>query len=57
MWDSMIEKDHSRVALHRDAEISRERMKYFRRLFPNSDDFDKVYDEYAQLSLMTEEFV
>ena len=31
-------------------------MKCFRRLFPNNDDFDKVYDEYAQFSLMTGPF-
>ena len=31
-------------------------MKCFRRLFPDSDDFDKVYDEYAQFSLMTGPF-
>ena len=31
-------------------------MKCFQRLFPNSDDFDKVYDEYAQFSLMTGPF-
>lgn len=36
---------------HRDGEISRERMKCFRRLFPNVDDHSTVLDEYALFSM------
>nr|GEW53731.1 hAT dimerization domain, ribonuclease H-like domain protein [Tanacetum cinerariifolium] len=51
MWDSMIEKDSTRSAPHRDAEISQERMKCFRRLFPNDDEHGIVLDEYAMFSM------
>ncbi|KAH1257533.1 hypothetical protein GmHk_03G007476 [Glycine max] len=54
--DGWLHEDHFRVTPHRDAEISRERMKCFWRLFPSSDNFDKVYDEYDQFSLMTDPF-
>ncbi|KAL5164475.1 hypothetical protein HKD37_18G049793 [Glycine soja] len=40
--DRWLHENHSKVAPYRDAKISRERMKCFQRLFPNSDDFDKV---------------
>ncbi|KAH1197017.1 hypothetical protein GmHk_18G050908 [Glycine max] len=40
--DGWLHENHSKVAPYRDAKISRERMKCFQRLFPNSDDFDKM---------------
>ncbi|KAE8685662.1 putative zinc transporter protein [Hibiscus syriacus] len=49
--DGWLSEDPCRVAPHRDGEISRERMKCFRRLFPNDDDYDKVLDEFACFSL------
>ncbi|KAL5147791.1 hypothetical protein HKD37_06G017396 [Glycine soja] len=50
--DGWLHEDHSRVSPHRDAKISRERMKCFWRLFPNNYDFDKVYDKYGQFLVM-----
>ncbi|CAM8898917.1 unnamed protein product [Rhodiola kirilowii] len=49
--DEWLTEDSTRVAPHRDGEISRERMKCFRRLFALIDDHDKVMDEYAQFSM------
>ncbi|XP_039043429.1 uncharacterized protein LOC120182547 [Hibiscus syriacus] len=49
--DGWLSEDPYRVAPHRDGEISRERMKCFRRLFPNDDDYDKVLDEFTCFSL------
>ncbi|XP_039050202.1 uncharacterized protein LOC120191296 [Hibiscus syriacus] len=50
--DGWLSEDSCRVAPHRDGE----RMKYFRRLFPNDNDFDKVLDEFACFSLKLEPF-
>uniref|UniRef100_A0A803MM66 DUF659 domain-containing protein n=1 Tax=Chenopodium quinoa TaxID=63459 RepID=A0A803MM66_CHEQI len=49
--DEWLVKDSSRVAPHRDGEISRERMRCFRRLFPLADDLSKAMDEYALFSM------
>ncbi|GJR08978.1 putative zinc transporter protein [Tanacetum coccineum] len=45
-----------RVAPHKDAKISQERMKCFQRLYPNIDDYDKILNEYASFSLKTGPF-
>ncbi|GJR27316.1 hAT dimerization domain, ribonuclease H-like domain protein [Tanacetum coccineum] len=49
--DAWLLEDSTRNAPHRDAEISQERMKCFRRLFPNDDEHSKVLDEYAMFSM------
>uniref|UniRef100_A0A803MDT9 HAT C-terminal dimerisation domain-containing protein n=1 Tax=Chenopodium quinoa TaxID=63459 RepID=A0A803MDT9_CHEQI len=49
--DEWLVKDSSRVAPHSDGEISRERMRCFRRLFPLGDDISKAMDEYALFSM------
>ncbi|XP_039035403.1 uncharacterized protein LOC120171839 [Hibiscus syriacus] len=54
--DSLLTVYPVRVAPYRDDEISRERMKGFRRLFPNDDDYDKVMDEYVCFSPKSEPF-
>ncbi|KAJ9561019.1 hypothetical protein OSB04_006179 [Centaurea solstitialis] len=46
----------TRCAPHRDGEISQERMKCFRRLFPSDDEYSKVLDEYAMFSMKTGPF-
>ncbi|CAH9118983.1 unnamed protein product [Cuscuta epithymum] len=51
-----LDADPARVPPHRDGEISQERMKCFRRLYPNGDDYDKVLDEFASFSLKTGPF-
>ncbi|KAJ9546849.1 hypothetical protein OSB04_019392 [Centaurea solstitialis] len=47
--DAWLLEDSTRCFLHRDVEISQERMKCFRSLFPNDDEYSKVLDEYAIL--------
>nr|GFA81777.1 hAT dimerization domain, ribonuclease H-like domain protein [Tanacetum cinerariifolium] len=49
--DEWLLEDSTRSAPHRDAEISQERMKCFRRLFPNNDEHSIVLDEYAMFSM------
>nr|GEW67171.1 hAT dimerization domain, ribonuclease H-like domain protein [Tanacetum cinerariifolium] len=49
--DAWLLEDSTRSAPHRDAEISQERMKYFRRLFPNDDEHSIVLDEHAMFSM------
>ncbi|GKB33552.1 hAT dimerization domain, ribonuclease H-like domain protein [Tanacetum coccineum] len=49
--DAWLLEDSTRSAPHRDAEISQERMKCFRRLFPNDDEHSKVLNEYAMFSM------
>nr|GEV57682.1 hAT dimerization domain, ribonuclease H-like domain protein [Tanacetum cinerariifolium] len=43
--DAWLLEDSTRSAPHRDAEISQERMKCFRRLFPNDDEHSIVLDD------------
>ncbi|GJW60483.1 hypothetical protein Tco_0109818 [Tanacetum coccineum] len=45
--DAWLSEDLARVAPHRDAEISQERIRCFRRLYPNVDDYDKILYEFA----------
>ncbi|CAA7031779.1 unnamed protein product [Microthlaspi erraticum] len=54
--EEWLDGDFARVAPHKDVELSRERMKCFRRLFPSNDDHTKVMDEYAKFSLKTGSF-
>ncbi|XP_023754685.1 uncharacterized protein LOC111903132 [Lactuca sativa] len=49
--DAWLMEDSTRCALHRDGEISQERMKCFRRLFLNDDEYRRVLDEYAMFSM------
>ncbi|GKA51407.1 putative hAT dimerization domain, ribonuclease H-like domain protein [Tanacetum coccineum] len=49
--DDWLSEDPLRVPPHKDGEISHERMKCFRRLYPNEDDYDKVLEEFADFSL------
>nr|XP_043613038.1 uncharacterized protein LOC122585009 [Erigeron canadensis] len=49
--DEWLSEDLTRSAPHRDAEILVERMKCFRRLFPNDDEYSKVLDEYTMFSM------
>ncbi|PWA84533.1 hypothetical protein CTI12_AA157980 [Artemisia annua] len=46
-----LNEDRARVAPHQDAEISQERIKCFKRLYPNVDDHDKILTEFANFSL------
>ncbi|CAM8990676.1 unnamed protein product [Rhodiola kirilowii] len=46
-----LTEDASRVPPHTYAEISMERRKCFKRLFPNQGDYNKVMNEYANFSL------
>ncbi|GJX03798.1 hAT dimerization domain, ribonuclease H-like domain protein [Tanacetum coccineum] len=48
--DAWLLEDSTRNAPHRDAEISQERTKCFRRLFPNDDDHSKVLNERNKLT-------
>nr|GFB56188.1 geraniol 8-hydroxylase-like [Tanacetum cinerariifolium] len=48
--DAWLLEDSTRSAPHRDAEILQERMKCFRRLFPNDDEHSIVLDEYTKLA-------
>lgn len=43
--------DSARVAPHRDGEVSAERQKCFKRLFPNEDEHSRVLEEYALFSM------
>ncbi|CAH1452857.1 unnamed protein product [Lactuca virosa] len=54
--DAWLLEDSTRCAPHRDGEISQERMKCFRRLFPNDDEYNKVLDEYVMLSIKSGPF-
>ncbi|KAJ9542134.1 hypothetical protein OSB04_028640 [Centaurea solstitialis] len=54
--DAWLLEDSTRCASHRDGEISQERTKCFRRLFPNDDEYRKVLDEYAMFSMKTGPF-
>ncbi|KAL4388846.1 hypothetical protein GQ457_09G012870 [Hibiscus cannabinus] len=54
--EGWLTEDSNRVAPHTNGEISRERIKCFRRLFPNDDDYDKILDEYACFSLKSGPF-
>ncbi|XP_056692238.1 uncharacterized protein [Spinacia oleracea] len=54
--DEWLLGDQSRIAPHRDGEVSRERMKCFRRLFALNDDVGKVMEEYAQFSMKSGPF-
>nr|GEY51166.1 hAT dimerization domain, ribonuclease H-like domain protein [Tanacetum cinerariifolium] len=48
--DAWLLDDSTRSAPYRDAEISQERMKCFRRLFPNDDEHSIVLDERNKLT-------
>ncbi|PWA67780.1 HAT dimerization domain, Ribonuclease H-like domain protein [Artemisia annua] len=48
--DEWLLEDDKRSAPHRDREISQERAKCLRRLFPNPDEHRRLLDEYAMLS-------
>ncbi|CAH1416645.1 unnamed protein product [Lactuca virosa] len=54
--DAWLLEDSTRCAPHRDGEISQERMKCLRRLFPNDDEYSKVLDEYAMFSIKSGPF-
>nr|KAJ0211483.1 hypothetical protein LSAT_V11C400188040 [Lactuca sativa] len=54
--DAWLMEDSTRCAPHRDGEISQERMKCFRRLFPNDDEYGRVLDEYAMFSMKSGPF-
>ena len=49
--EEWLNEDKTRSAPHKDAEISQERGKCFRRLFPNADEYRRVLDEYALFSM------
>ncbi|KAK9048184.1 hypothetical protein SSX86_032853 [Deinandra increscens subsp. villosa] len=49
--DAWLLGDPARVSPHRDGELSQERQKCFRRLFPNNDEHSKVLEEYALFSM------
>ncbi|GJY13953.1 hAT dimerization domain, ribonuclease H-like domain protein [Tanacetum coccineum] len=49
--DAWLLEDSTRSALHRDAEISQERINCFRRLFPSADEHNMVLNEYAMFSM------
>nr|VDD52427.1 unnamed protein product [Brassica oleracea] len=51
-----LSEDSARLGQHRDPDVSSERMKCFRRLFPSTDDHLKVMDEYALFSMRTGPF-
>ncbi|CAN6925853.1 unnamed protein product [Brassica oleracea] len=51
-----LSEDSARLGPHRDPDVSSERMKCFRRLFPSTDDHLKVMDEYALFSMRTGPF-
>uniref|UniRef100_A0A0D3AD77 HAT C-terminal dimerisation domain-containing protein n=1 Tax=Brassica oleracea var. oleracea TaxID=109376 RepID=A0A0D3AD77_BRAOL len=48
-----LSEDSARLGPHRDPDVSSERMKCFRRLFPSTDYHLKVIDEYALFSMRT----
>ena len=50
---SWLSDDSTRVPPHKDIEVSSERTKYFRRLFPNGADYREVIAEYAWFFLKT----
>ncbi|CAH1430767.1 unnamed protein product [Lactuca virosa] len=54
--DAWLLEDSRRCAPHRDGEISQEKMKCFRRLFLNDDEYSKVHDEYAMFSMKSGPF-
>ncbi|XP_076921849.1 uncharacterized protein LOC143583425 [Bidens hawaiensis] len=54
--DAWLLEDSTKIAPHRDGEISQEMMKCFRRLFPNNDEYNKVLDEYAKFSMKSGPF-
>ncbi|CAH1435544.1 unnamed protein product [Lactuca virosa] len=54
--DAWLMEDSTRCAPHRDGELSQERMKCFRRLFPNDDEYGRVLDEYAMFSMKSGPF-
>ncbi|XP_023768809.2 uncharacterized protein LOC111917352 [Lactuca sativa] len=54
--DAWLMDDSTRCAPHRDGEISQERMKCFRRLFPNDDEYGRVLDEYAMFLMKSGPF-
>ncbi|CAN7074785.1 unnamed protein product [Brassica oleracea var. botrytis] len=51
-----LSENSARLGPHRDPDVSSERMKCFRRLFPSTDDHIKVMDEYALFSMRTGPF-
>ncbi|KAD3640423.1 hypothetical protein E3N88_29646 [Mikania micrantha] len=48
--DAWLLEDSTRIAPYRDGESSVERMKCFRRLFPNDDEYTRVLDEWNKLT-------
>ncbi|XP_052620859.1 uncharacterized protein LOC128126784 [Lactuca sativa] len=54
--DAWLIEDSTRCAPHMDGEISQERMKCFRRLFPNDAEYGRVLDEYAMFSMKSGPF-
>ncbi|CAI9289025.1 unnamed protein product [Lactuca saligna] len=54
--DAWLMEDSTRCAPHKDGEISQERMKCFRRFFPNDDEYSRVLDEYAMFSMKSGPF-
>ncbi|GKC03472.1 hypothetical protein Tco_0995082 [Tanacetum coccineum] len=55
--DAWLLEDSTRSALHRDAEISQERINCFRRLFPSADEHNMVLNEYAMFSMKSGVFL
>ncbi|KAL9689719.1 hypothetical protein QQ045_010108 [Rhodiola kirilowii] len=51
-----LTEDVTREPPHTDTEVSMERRKCFKRLFPNQDDYIKVTNEYASFSLERGDF-
>ncbi|CAA7040562.1 unnamed protein product [Microthlaspi erraticum] len=49
--EDWLSEDFTRIGPHRDGEISCERIKCFRRLFPNDDEHTKVLNDYADFSM------
>ncbi|KAL1204457.1 hypothetical protein V5N11_004043 [Cardamine amara subsp. amara] len=48
--EAWLDEDSTRIGPHKDGEVSTERMKCFRRLFPSIEDHTKVMTEYALFS-------
>ena len=48
--DAWLHEDPNRVSPHRDAEISEGRIKCFRKLFPDPQDFKQAMEEFGMFS-------
>ena len=54
--DKWLNEDPSRIAPHKDIEVSREREKYFKRFFSDIEDRTIVNTKFANFSLQMGEF-